>query len=126
MTLLENEWRAGHGTDIMYLPVGERDYDWQMVPVSMKDNVLEIIRRKDRMREEVGIDLVWQATCVGGTFRATTGTHRLTMSVDINRRKLPNTGGLTDVTWYLERLIVPLIGAGYFIEFVAFTDSTVG
>jgi hypothetical protein len=126
VVLMESGWRLGCGDQIMYLPVGELDYDWAIAPKSLEKRVFEVIRQKDDLREEVGLDMVWMDTSSGGTMRATSGQKELSLSVDIHRRSLSDCDGLTDVSWYIERFVAPLVRKGYHLERMEFADSTIG
>ena len=97
-----------------YLPIGDdNDFSWKREMV--QENVLmDILRRKELLRESLGVVMTWNDSGIGGEFLFhIDGT--VSFSLSINRKKL---GGnrITDVNWYLERILPALLENSISVE----------
>ncbi len=100
--LLENGWGIEKGI-CAYLPLRDgENFNWQSnIGLSDKE-VLDIINQKEDLKELIGLSLIWRNTNIGGTLLL---SDELSFSMNINTSRLETEYGLTDFSWYLEKII---------------------
>ena len=100
--LILSGWNAVNNGKILYLPLGdEDDFDWQEKALNQSD-IFSIIEQKERNNEIVGVGITWKDTAIGGTLLINPAFD-ISFSLTINRKRLFD--NVTDVNWYLERLL---------------------
>lgn len=106
--LLSGGWRMERSGEIVFLRKGDEDYDWYAEPDVSKEKVLSEMSEKAAAGEPLGIVLAWHGTdaAVDATIRA----DMIEISPTVNRRLLES--GVTDVSWYIERLAPALRSLG--------------
>lgn len=99
--LLNGEWEILNATEGgLWLPVGAVDVgDWEVIPP--ESQLWEALREKSRREEELGVTIGWRGSPHGAALRL--GTEEGNLSVSINRRITKE--GVTDVSWYLGRIL---------------------
>jgi hypothetical protein len=123
--LLEAGWRPGFQGNISFLPVGDnQDYDWQSKPSTEWQDVYSILVEKVRGGEQIGIDLTWEETNIGGTFHFELDEDRKIIWTVwyANRPLLANCEWLTDHSWFKERIVPTFLKAGIEIAYAEDTD----
>ena len=128
--LLDYGWSVNCNNQIQYLPLGDDDdYDWQFAPLDTWQNIYEIIKQKDKRNERLGLDLCWQNTSVGGSFlidplstTAKISNIRLWTTWYAQRPKLENCDWITNQSWFIQRIIPPLLENGLFVASVESSD----
>lgn len=124
--LLDSGWNLNDHGSISMLPLHDNDqFGWSRIPFHAENvqHALNILTEKQMCGELLGIVLMWQDSQVGGeVLLATNGV--LTFIASINREKLLREEELTDVNWYLQRLIVPLMRSKIGIEAFVWTEYT--
>lgn len=107
LVLQDAGWRIADVDErILYLPVGDAGrYDWQSVPIGDAPAVMSVLEHKAALREQIGVTLLWGDSQCGGTFRLEESFLAVT---PVNPVAV---GDVTDVTWYLERIVQPLLSA---------------
>lgn len=100
--LLNNGWNIINDNKILYLPLGDNDkFDWQYTPMNEND-FFDLIKQKELATEIIGVGLIWENSSIGGTILINSSCDIL-FSLTINRKKIFD--DVTDVNWYLERLL---------------------
>ncbi|RZF53644.1 hypothetical protein EXE30_06625 [Acinetobacter halotolerans] len=123
MEILELIYQAGwnfndHGLKA-YLPIHDNDdFNWNFDAIS-DEELLLILNHKNSLREMLGVVLTWRDSNIGGEFLLDF-EGGITVSLSINRQILLE--NITNVNWYLER-IIPFIKLGDFeIENIRFEE----
>jgi hypothetical protein len=112
--LLSYGWSLNDYGQMTYLPVGDQgDYNWQSEIIS-KEKLIKIVGEKEKNNEVVGIVLTWKDTNIGGDLLVWKDGS-LSFSLSVNRKILNEdiSINVTDVNWYLEKLLSGL-NAGHF------------
>jgi len=100
--LTKQGWNINNNGNTLYLPLGDDDdFDWQEAVIN-KEELFSIIVQKEEQQEIIGIGLTWENTDIGGTLLIHSN-NLLSFSLTINRKVLSN--NITDVNWYLERIL---------------------
>lgn len=117
--LLAFGWRFNYDGAVFYLPVGDDDdFNWHSDDIS-DDELLDILREKERLGELIGVAMTWKNTGIGGEFLfRQDGSFSVNLS--INRRKVKE--GFTDATWYFSRIIPALAVGKINIESIEFSE----
>jgi hypothetical protein len=104
--LIDLGWSPIDNGGVSYLPLNDLDqFDWQHVPLEALADVHAVLRQKAQAGETVGIVLTWAQSGVGGEFLfSPDGT--TVFSASVNRKVVA--AQVTDVTWYIERLLPAL------------------
>jgi hypothetical protein len=121
--LLASGWSLDDHGQINMLPLGDTDQsNWTGLNLEERERAFDIIGQKEVAEEVIGITLSWPANGIGvnAHFRPD-GT--IWFSLLINLRTLEKSE-VTDVSWYLRRIIPPLVASGARIERIGW-DQTV-
>ena len=90
---------------VSYLAVRDADdFNWRKDRIS-RDSLFEIVDEKEKLGELIGVVMYWRGTRIGGEFLFHSSS-AMSMILSINR--IVNSKGITDVTWYLNRLVPAL------------------
>ncbi|MCS4300231.1 MULTISPECIES: hypothetical protein [Acinetobacter] len=85
-----------------YLPVGDNgSFNWCFEEISDEDLFL-ILERKHKINELIGVAMTWESSNIGGEFLFNT-ENSITINLSTNRQLFLE--NITDVNWYLERII---------------------
>ena len=117
--LKEFGWMLNHNGAVFYLPL-EDDDEFNWTSANMSDTDLNnILIQKDRLGELIGIAMTWHNTDIGGEFlfRA---SGLISINLSINRKLTGS--NLTDVNWYLEKIIPALHRGNIQIESISFSE----
>lgn len=118
-SLINGGWNIKKDGKVLYLPLGDDDdFDWQEDVLSEAD-FLKLAQEKEQVNEIIGIGLFWNDTETGGTLLLYSDCS-ISFSATINRKVLMN--NITDVNWYLEKIIPCLEIASLGIEHFTFTQ----
>lgn len=123
MEILELLYQAGwsfndHGLKA-YLPIHDNDnFNWNFDKIS-DEELLLILNRKNSLREVLGVVLTWKDSNIGGEFLLDF-EGGVTVSLTINRQILLES--ITNVNWYLERIIPFIKLGGFKIENIRFEE----
>lgn len=100
---------------ITLLPLGDHDdFAWKSLPGDKLAQAEQEIEAKCQLDELVGVVLTWHDTSCGGEFLIYPNGD-ITFSLSIYRQVLDGTR-VTDVSWYLSRLIKAFESASFQIE----------
>ncbi len=121
--LLTHSWTLNDYGKVSYLPIGDNEnYSWEQNDIDVK-SILKILEEKERLGEVIGINMTWKETNIGGSFLLwNDGT--LSINLNINRQIISNDYGyqITDVNWYLTRLLPALNQDGMVIEYFEYSE----
>ncbi|WP_160676550.1 hypothetical protein [Clostridium sp. C8-1-8] len=113
-----NKWRVHDNGKALYLPLGDDDhFDWQCNKIS-EEELMSIFHKKEDRGEKIGLLMLWDNTDVGVELLISSELE-LMFSLSVNRKTIGN-GSITDVNWYLERIISLLKNNDYIIEAFSF------
>lgn len=113
--LLKLGWTYNDNNQVTYLPIGDAGmYNWQSVPLNEWKRIKEIIAKKIKLNETVGLVLTWENTQIGGDFHFMPLKDSLSITWSVNRKKLK--GGYTDHSWYIPKVLNPIRSRGFNIE----------
>lgn len=121
--LISGGWSIINNNSISYLSIGDDgDYDWQEDDMPL-DDFFNIVRIKEKNSEVIGIMLRWKDSEIGGSFLIYSNLE-ITFSICINRKKvnLGNNEEITDINWYIERLIILLKSKNYIVESFSYEE----
>lgn len=120
--LILGEWRIFDENKVLFLPIGDNDYDWQSDSISYED-IMSIIETKYNQSEVIGFLLFWEKTNIG-IHILIHSEFDLAISLSVNRKKLKCCDGtyLTDVNWYMERLIPALNNNEFLVESFSYEE----
>jgi len=122
-TFINNGWKVIEGGKISYLPLGDDDdYDWQSEDITI-EQLNDIIENKEKSGEIIGVIMKCGDTDIGGSFLIYSELE-LSFSMTINRKttKCTNNHILTDVNWYVERIVCLLRDSDYIIESFSYEE----
>ena len=92
------------------------------------NNVRSILQQKMQSEELLGIGLTYKASSRGGTFTITPQGEISVLlfadraTLDLAVTSAANGRLLTDFGWYIPKIVVPLVAAGFIIEAVQCSD----
>lgn len=102
-----------------FLPLGDNDnFDWQSENV-YSDYLFDIFRQKFIQNELIGVVMTWSETMIGGEFLVCS-EGRLNISLSLNR--LTTIAGITDVNWYIDKIIPVFNDLHYEVELISFNQ----
>lgn len=119
--LLKAGWTFNDYDNVSYLPIGDNDdFDWQRKPASDID-LVKLFTEKDKLGEIIGVVMTWKKTNVGGEmiFRQ---DNSFSFSLSMNRKNLAQHSNVTDINWYLERLIPAISINEMVVESIKFDE----
>ncbi len=115
--LLEYGWTFKDCGKTTYLPIGDsEDFGWISENIN-KESLFKIIIEKENKKEVVGVVLTWENTEVGGSLLFW-DMKSFSLNIRTNPKFVDNLEGvdITDVSWYLENLLLPLNKNGNLVE----------
>lgn len=104
-----------------YLPLDDQDddYTWTSNNISI-NKLLEILKQKQVLNQRIGLVLTWKDTKIGGEFFFL-DDDSLMVSISVERQVIYNTN-ITDVSWYIEKIIPLLLGRNIVYESFKFFE----
>lgn len=88
------------------MPIGDDDkFDWKSEKISF-ESLVQIIEKKERIEEIIGVILTWQDTGIGGQFLFRCNGI-ISVNVTLLRKLISSNSNveITDINWYLTRLL---------------------
>jgi len=118
--LVKSGWSYYHNNGyVEYLPIGDNDdYDWQSEQISL-DEIEKIIINKQEQKETIGINLYYHSNKCGISI-LTESEGKFLFDLDIDRKTLNK--GVTDIAWYYNTIIIPLINSGCILDHIRFEE----
>ena len=121
---LNNDWSVKDHDHISYLPLGDEDtFNWQHIAIAAWPKIVEVLKQKEKNRELIGLVMTWKEANIGGEFLFFPDGQRLAVSWSVNRKALKYCADFTDHSWYLTRVLAPLLKEGIVIASVQCYDS---
>jgi hypothetical protein len=121
---LNNGWSFKDHGHISYLPLGDEDAsNWQHIALAAWPKIVEVLKQKEKNHELIGLVMTWKDANIGGEFLVFPDGQRLAVSWSVNRKVLKHCAYFTDHSWYLTRILAPLLKEGIVIESVQCFDS---
>lgn len=117
------KWRIQDRGKILYLPLGDDDnFAWQYNEITI-DELLDIVDKKESCREIIGLLMLWDRTDIG-VHLLIHSELQISFSIDVNRKIINNLDNvnITDVNWYLEKIIGLLRKSNYIVESFSFEE----
>lgn len=112
-------WSFFYEGSARYLPLGDDDdFDWKKDSVS-EDELVAIVREKESLGEQVGVVMVWDDSGIGGEFLFRS-PGEVSFNLSINRKV--DECYITDVNWYVQKIVPAFIGAGFNVESLEFSQ----
>jgi hypothetical protein len=116
--LLNEGWSFNDGDHITYLPLGDSDdFDWQWANLEEWKSVYEVLKYKASKDESIGLAISWKETKIGGELVIWSNKNSISFILNTNRKNIEKLRHkTTDYSWYLERILAPIIALGIRIE----------
>lgn len=121
--LLEFGWTLNDNGKMSYLPVGdEGEYDWKEADICLS-SIIEIIEKKEKLGETIGIVITWGDTGIGGSLLIWS-SQEISLNLSINRKVFGdiNSTKITDVNWYSTKLLPALYQNDILVETFTFQE----
>ncbi len=102
-----------------YLPLHDDGmYNWQKANLS-EEEFFTILGEKQRLHEQIGVILYYQNTETGIMLLAK-DAQEILFGLDIGRKTIADS--MTDVSWYLEHVVLLLKRAGFAVCHIEFNE----
>lgn len=122
-SLLHYGWTFNDNGQVMYLLIGDKDtFDWK-IDTTNQESLLKLLTEKENRGEIVGVVITWSNTGIGGTLLFFEKSS-ITINLTINRKtiKAAEEIEITDVNWYLTKLVPALKHNNHIIESILFKE----
>ena len=106
---LSNDWAIDDNGSIVYLPIGDKDFEWTVLRSNLKE-LFEIIGEKVLRRELIGVNITFRDTSIGGNLLINENELQLILSIN---RKMIHDLNITDFSWYLNKIPRELLELKY-------------
>lgn len=97
---------------VSYVLQGDDDWDWVSVEPERAGEVVALLDSDVGRGQAVGIAVYHPGAGTGGNLLFYRGRTGAGFSPTLNRRELPGAPRMTDMAWYLEHLVHPLVEVG--------------
>ncbi|WP_106410847.1 hypothetical protein [Streptomyces sp. DH-12] len=87
-------------------------FDWQSASTDQAAEVLTVVDSPDNIDRHVGVCIYHSTAETGGQLLFHAGRSRCSFIPTIDRRRLSGAPALTDMAWYLNALVPPLLALG--------------
>jgi hypothetical protein len=120
--LLDYGWTLDDHGAITFLPPSATDVsEWQRIALDQKAVVLEAMEKKEQQGEISGVVVTWKDSKSGSTILFEE-RGRFVLHLDVNRPRSSSVHKFTNVNWYLDRLLSPLISHGISIAAIVWHE----
>ena len=106
-SFLKNGWEIRRENKIYYLPIDDEMFNWQEENIT-DEKLFQIIEQKELQNEIVGLVFYFNS-CDTGVSMLMFSHNKISFSLNIERLKLNLKEDVTNVNWYLRR-IIPCFG----------------
>ncbi|WP_405725412.1 hypothetical protein OG607_20885 [Streptomyces sp. NBC_01537] len=110
--LADGGWSLKEPLGISYVVNDDDAYDWQSTNLDRAAEVFTLLDAPENLGCHVGVCVYHAEAETGGQLLFFPGRTRCAFSPTINRRSLPDAPAFTDVSWYLQALVKPLLPIG--------------
>jgi len=125
--MLNNNWKIENEGKISYLPLGDNGlYDWTENVIT-ENQLKQIVRQKELEKETIGVIFYWENTDIGVSMLVLQD-NQITFNLNINRVQIESLKFMkvTDVNWYLNRIIPCLNTEKFKVQDVKFHQDWLG
>ncbi|WP_228183326.1 hypothetical protein [Streptomyces anulatus] len=105
-------WSLQEPLGISYMVNNDGLFDWQSASPDQAVEVLAMVDSPDTIDYYVGVCIYHPTAATGGQLLFPAGRSRCSFIPTIDRRKLSGAPALTDMAWYLNALVPPLLAVG--------------
>jgi hypothetical protein len=122
-------WSLQEPLGLSYMVDRDGLFDWQSTSTNRVVEVLTEVNARENIDHYVGVCIYHSTAEIGGQLLFHPGRSHCSFSPTINRRSLPGAPALTDMAWYLNRLVPPLLAVeltGYEARDLLDRDAFVG
>lgn len=117
--LINNGWTINDNGEKVFLPLNDDGmYDWHSERDITDNEVINILKLKDKAKESLGISLTWLDTNIGGEFVI---NHDLLITITLSNNRQVNGYSVTDFDWYLSKLVPLFQKENIYIELISFS-----
>jgi|WetSurMetagenome_2_1015567.scaffolds.fasta_scaffold744180_2 hypothetical protein len=121
---ISNGWNMNDFGHISLRALGDKDdYDWIELQLGQVDELYKVISKKVEANEDPAVVLMLNEIEVGAVTTFFPKENRINFLLMIGRKKHPELPEWTDISWYIPKLIKPLLASGIVIEQIASFDS---
>lgn len=118
--LLRFGWTFSDDGLVSYLPIGDDDnFDWKREKME-PSKLLSLLKKKEDKREMIGVVLTYKDTGVGGEFLFRMDKN-ISFSLSKNRKEIKDCN-VTDVNWYITRILPAFEGLDSIVESVSWEE----
>ncbi|MFE4337218.1 hypothetical protein ACFRQM_50295 [Streptomyces sp. NPDC056831] len=105
-------WSLQEPLGISYMVNNDDLFDWQSASADQAAEVLTVVDSPDHIDYLVGVCIYHSAAGTGGQLLFHAGRSHCSFIPTIDRRGLSGAPALTDMAWYLNALVPPLLAMG--------------
>ncbi|MFD4173716.1 hypothetical protein [Streptomyces anulatus] len=105
-------WSLREPLGVSYLVNNDGLFDWQTASADQAAEVLTVVDSPDNMDHLVGVCIYHSAAGTGGQLLLPAGRSHCSFIPTIDRRGLSAAPAMTDLAWYLNALVPPLLTIG--------------
>lgn len=130
--LMDEGWSFCRNGYVRYLPIGDQDNTTWTREILTMDSLLKIVAEKESQAELIGVAMTWQDTDIGGELLMSGELETkekkihspIKFSVAAHRNKFLSKEDypITDVNWYLERLLLAFDRDDVYVEFYTYEE----
>ncbi|WP_123980215.1 hypothetical protein [Streptomyces sp. Ag109_O5-1] len=105
-------WSLQEPLGVSYVVNNDDLFNWQSASANQADEVLAVLDSPDSIDYDVGVCIYHSIAETGGQLLFHAGRSHCSFIPTIDRRRLSGAPALSDMAWYLNALIPPLIAIG--------------
>ncbi|OKJ51952.1 hypothetical protein [Streptomyces sp. CB02115] len=105
-------WSLQEPLGVSYMVNNDDLFDWQSASAGQAAEILTVVDSPDNIDHLVGVCIYHSAAGTGGQLLLHVGRSRCSFIPTIDRRGLSAAPALTDMAWYCNALVPPLLAIG--------------
>ncbi|MFC8450121.1 hypothetical protein [Kitasatospora sp. NPDC057223] len=110
--LADEGWSLQEPLGISYMVNDDDLFDWQSTSADRAADVLAVVDSPENIDYCIGVCIYHRTAETGGQLLFHAGRSRCSFIPTINRRSLHGAPAVTDMAWYLNALVPPLLAMG--------------
>ncbi|MER7813132.1 hypothetical protein [Streptomyces sp900116325] len=110
--LAGERWSLQEPLGVSYMVNNDGLFNWQSAPTDQVTQILALVDSPDNIHYHVGVCIYSSAAKTGGQLLFHAGRSHCSFTPTIDRRGLSEASRLTDIAWYLNKLVSPLLAIG--------------
>lgn len=120
---LQYGWSLNSDGKIWLRSLGDKDdFDWGPLGLDQVNELYDILRKKAEVGEDPAVHLLWKDTGVGALTTFNLKECSIVFLLVLGSKRHPELPEWTDVSWYLPRILNPLLTNGIAVGQIEFTD----